>query len=148
APSSAARRRSTMTVRAAVVCLAAFVALGVGSGCEIHSCEEGAICHDEGRSRDGKKIEKMCVEYCGRLSICGAPQAEDFDDCVEACLDRFEYLPEQTRKLCECAEWSSCKDVTEGRCSDEPSGGRGSGGANGTAGSGNQAGSPHGTAGA
>jgi hypothetical protein len=120
---------------------AAFLALG--PGCDNEICEEGSVC------LDGEEVERFgareCLMYCARLSTCGAPQAEDFDGCVEDCEHRFKDAPRETAELCACSEWSACDDLVEGRCSRHPgAGGRdGSGGSStaGTAGQGGGAGS-------
>lgn len=121
-----------ITIRRAMLSLLAGVCLVTAAGCEITTCEEGAVCTDEDGTQRSEQ-ESSCVLYCGRLSVCGASQAEDFDDCVEACQERFERLPEQTAELCECAPWSRCEDVLEGRCSEgpPPGGGGGNGGGSG-----------------
>ena len=114
-----------MTIRMLIVSLSAtFVAISAALGCEIHTCEDGATCTDKDWGNDDRHVQ--CTTYCGRLSTCGAPQAEDFDDCVDACKTRFERLPEETHRLCECAPRSSCGDVIEGRCSPQPGGSGGS----------------------
>jgi hypothetical protein len=71
------------------------------------------------------------------MSVCGAPQATDFQDCIDACEARFELLPQQTARLCECIPRSRCEDVIDGRCTDP-----GSGGSSGTGGSQSTGGSP------
>ena len=113
-----------MTIRTILVCLSAAVStLFAAAACEIHNCEEGALCNEDWKDPDAHRAE--CTMYCGRLSVCGAAQARNFDDCLDACQERYQRLPEETRYLCACAERSSCGDVTEGRCS-EPSGSGGS----------------------
>jgi hypothetical protein len=126
------------------------------AGCNIENCEKGAFCGDGSRAGDwddGGDEHEQCVHYCERLSICGAPQARDFDECVESCEDRFDRLPEQTAELCACTPRSRCEDVIDGRCT--PTGGQGGtggtsatggspsyGGASTTGGSSNNGGSP------
>jgi hypothetical protein len=108
-----------MTIRTILVCVStAAVALFAAAACEINNCEEGASC-DDWRGSDSRRAE--CTNYCARLSVCGAAQGRDFDECIDACQDRYERLPEETHRLCACADASSCGDVTEGRCS-QPSG--------------------------
>jgi hypothetical protein len=113
------------------------LALFSGTGCNNTNCEQGAYCVDgePAPKRDGGR---ECLMLCGQLALCGAPQAEDFNACVADCDARFESDPEETAMLCACAEWSSCEDITNNRCSDRPhgSGGSGSGGASGASGSG------------
>lgn len=122
--------------------IVAWLALAAG-GCTIETCEQGAVCDkgDEigdapergGESNVGVHDETdQCLSYCDRLSVCGAPQAADFDACVNACKVRFERLPEQTAELCACIPHSRCEDVNEGRCSDDS----GAGGTSGSTGSG------------
>jgi hypothetical protein len=114
------------------------------SGCEIENCERGAHCGD-GEEHDGVDDDEreQCENYCVRVSICGGPGADDLDECIEACEVRFDILPKQTAELCACAEWSSCEDVNNGRCSDPGTGGSGgsSTGGSSTGGSSNQGGS-------
>ncbi|MGC4094019.1 MAG: hypothetical protein QM756_40140 [Polyangiaceae bacterium] len=113
-----------MTIRTLWVSLMlACGGLLAAAGCEIHNCEEGSTCGDDVDDSDSRTRE--CTSYCGRLSVCGAAQALDFGRCIDSCRDRYSRLPEETHKLCACAESSSCADVTEGRCSD-PSGSGGS----------------------
>jgi hypothetical protein len=114
------------------------------SGCTITTCEEGADCdgNDHGGRDDDDDEHEQCVSYCGRLSVCGAPQARDFDDCVEACEDRLEALPERTAELCACAERSRCEDVIDGRCTEPGSGGQGGSGGSSYGGSTSQGGAP------
>lgn len=111
-----------MSIRTTILSLAGFVLLAAGSGCEISHCERGAVCSDFNEDDEAAAGERdpraLCTAYCDRLDVCGGPQAEDFDDCVDACEKRFERTPERTRELCECAEWSRCADVVEGRCTD------------------------------
>jgi hypothetical protein len=115
------------------------------SGCNITTCEEGADCdgkdHD-GDSDDNDDEHEQCVSYCGRLSVCGAPQARDFEACVEACEERFEVLPERTAELCACAEQSRCEDVIDGRCTEPGTGGQGGSGGSSYGGSTSQGGAP------
>jgi len=125
-------------------------ALVVG-GCTIETCEQGAVCDkgdalpdgaeiggDSNVSTHGQSQTDQCLNYCDRLSVCGAPQANDFDACVKACKVRFEKLPEPTANLCACIPNSRCEDVIEGRCSDDSGGGgtSGSGGGGGSSGKG------------
>jgi len=129
--------------------IAAWLALATG-GCTIENCEQGAVCDkgDEiGESPErggegnasGHDENDQCLSYCDRLSVCGAPQAADFDACVNACKVRFERLPEQTAELCACIPQSRCEDVNEGRCSDASGAG---GTASGAGGSSSTGGSP------
>lgn len=115
-----------MTIRTLLVSLsAATVALLTSVACEIHTCEEGATCREDDWD-DDDHARAECTTYCGRLSVCGAKQARDFEACVDSCRDRYERLPEETHRLCSCAPVSSCGDVIEGRCT--PPGNDGSGG--------------------
>ena len=102
------------------------------AGCNIENCERGAYCGeraDKDYEDENADEHEQCLHYCERLSVCGAPQARDFDECVEACEDRFDELPEETAELCACTPRSRCEDVIDGRCSDGGSGGQsGSGG--------------------
>jgi hypothetical protein len=119
------------------------LALLSGAGCNNTKCEQGAYCVDgEG---EPKRPARECLMLCGQLALCDAPQAEDFNACVTDCDARFESEPEETAKLCACAEWSSCEDITKNRCSDRPP--HASGGASGT-GAGGSSGTSGGTAGA
>ena len=116
-----------MRIRTVFVSLsAAIVAMFATVACEIHTCEEGATCHDG--EWGGDQVHSECTSYCGRLSVCGAEQAHDFDKCVDSCQDRYERLPDETHRLCACAPASSCADVIEGRCSPPNPNGGGSGG--------------------
>jgi hypothetical protein len=119
------------------------VAMFVG-GCNIENCERGAHCMDgegDGDKDDGDEHEQ-CLQFCERMSVCGAPQANDFQACIAACEDRFEVLPQQTARLCECIPRSRCEDVIDGRCTDTGSGGSsGTGGSHSTGGSSSQGGS-------
>ncbi len=112
------------------------------AGCNIENCEKGAYCGDGSKSTGWDKDSDerdQCMHYCERLSICGAPQARDFDECVNTCEDRFERLPEETAELCACTPRSRCEDVIDGRCT--PSDGHGgSGGTSATGGSPGQGG--------
>jgi hypothetical protein len=112
------------------------------AGCNIENCEKGAYCGEgisKGRERDNDDEHEQCLHYCERLSVCGAPQARDFDDCVDACEERFDELPEETADLCACIPRSRCEDVIDGRCTG--SGGHGgSGGTSATGGSPGQGG--------
>lgn len=128
------------------------VAMSVG-GCSIENCEKGAHCTDgfgDDDDDDGDSEHEQCLELCERMSVCGAPQAKDFDDCVDACEARFQVLPEQTAELCECIPRSRCEDVIDGRCTEPGSGGTSgtggthSGGSHSTGGSSGDAGSPSG----
>lgn len=121
--------------------VACFV-LAVG-GCTIENCEQGAVCEKSDPQPEPPEIggdsnvsapsqTDQCLGYCDRLSVCGAPQANDFDGCVKACKVRFEKLPKQTADLCACIPSSRCEDVVEGRCSDDS----GSGGTSSSTGSG------------
>jgi hypothetical protein len=111
------------------------------TGCEIHSCEEGAVCSDTGHGDAPDFDEReLCIQYCARVSVCGGPQADDIDECIDACEDRFDFLPEETRELCECAPRSSCEDVNDGRCSDPGAGGSGGRGGSSAGGSANHGG--------
>jgi hypothetical protein len=125
-------------------------ALAVG-GCTIETCEQGAVCDKGDDSPDLPELggesnvsshdaTEQCLGYCDRLSVCGAPQAENFDACVSACKVRFENVPEQTARLCACIPRSRCDDVVEGRCSDD-SGTGGTSGSTGAGGSPNSGGS-------
>ncbi|MFZ5893712.1 MAG: hypothetical protein ACOY0T_21805 [Myxococcota bacterium] len=106
-----------MTIRTIVVSLSAVVAtLFAASACEIHNCEHGATCNEDDWEDDDHQHAE-CTSYCGRLSVCGAEQAGDFGKCVDSCRERYKRLPEETHRLCACAEASSCNDVIEGRCS-------------------------------
>jgi len=123
----------------------------VAGGCTIETCEQGAVCDKGEQSPDLPELggesnvsphdeTEQCLGYCDRLSVCGAPQAEDFDACVNACKVRFEHVPEQTAHLCSCIPSSRCEDVIDGRCSDDSgtggtSGSTGAGGASSTGGS-------------
>ena len=123
----------------------------VAGGCTIETCEQGAVCDKGEQSPDLPELggesnvsphdeTEQCLGYCDRLSVCGAPQAEDFDACVNACKVRFEHVPEQTARLCSCIPSSRCEDVIDGRCSDDSgtggtSGSTGAGGASSTGGS-------------
>ena len=109
-------------------------------GCEISNCEKGAFCGDGNDGAASSDEHEQCVGYCARVSVCGGAQADDFDDCVDACEERFEVLPEMTAELCKCAESSSCEDVREGRCSDPGSGGNGGSSAGGSHAGGSSAG--------
>ena len=116
------------------------VAMSVG-GCNIETCETGAHCMDgqkgDDDDDDGESEHDQCLALCERMSVCGAPQARDLDDCIDACEDRFEVLPAQTAELCECIPRSRCEDVIDGRCTDPGSGGSGgTGGSHATGGSG------------
>jgi hypothetical protein len=107
-----------------------------GSGCEIHTCEEGAKCAGRDDELDLRGNEPgdqqvQCIGYCARVNVCGGPRADDLDACVAACRGRFSVLPEETAKLCACAAHSSCSDVVEGRCSERPTSAGGSTGAGG-----------------
>jgi len=102
------------------------LALFSGSGCNNTNCEDGAYCVDG--ERTDKRPGRECVMLCGRLALCDAPQAQDFNACVADCDGRFESDPEQTAMLCACAEWSSCEDITRNRCSEPPPGSGGSSG--------------------
>jgi hypothetical protein len=117
-------------------------AMSVG-GCNIENCEKGAHCmdgfDDDDDDDDGASEHEQCLALCERMSICGAPQARDFEKCVDACEDRFEVLPQQTAELCACIPRSRCEDVIDGRCTAP-----GSGGAGGTGGSQANGGSGHG----
>jgi len=101
-------------------------------GCEISNCEKGAFCGDGNAGAGSREEHEQCIAYCGRVSVCGGAQADDFDECVEGCEDRFEVLPEATAELCRCAEQSTCEDVNEGRCSDPDTGGSGGSSAGGS----------------
>jgi hypothetical protein len=122
------------------------------SGCDIETCEEGASCAfsetgDAPKAPDADDHEQ-CLRYCVRVSVCGGSQADDIDECVEECETRFDVARTETAELCACAEWSSCEDVREGRCSDG-GGGRGgtsSRGGSSAGGSSNQGGSSAGGA--
>jgi hypothetical protein len=109
-------------------------------GCEISNCEKGAFCGDGNDGAGSREEHEQCIAYCGRVSVCGGSQADDFDECVEGCEDRFEVLPELTAELCRCAEWSTCEDVNEGRCSDPDTGGSGGSSAGGSSAGGSSAG--------
>jgi hypothetical protein len=120
------------------------------SGCNIENCEQGAVCeHDDdqppavgGKSSVSSQSEsQQCLNYCDRLSICGAPQAKDFDACVKDCKVRFARLPEQTAELCACISSSRCDDAIEGRCSTS-SGAGGSSGGSAAGGSSSKGGAP------
>jgi hypothetical protein len=140
-----------MSLRMTIATGAAAVGLIMGVGCNISTCEEGSDCDgdwDKDHENVAEETEK-CTVYCGRVSVCGGHQAGDFDGCVSSCEKRFEALPDETARICACAEWSSCSDVNEGRCSEEPSGSGGSascpGGCNtGSGGSSSSAGSSSG----
>jgi hypothetical protein len=112
-------------------------------GCEISNCEKGAFCGDGNDGAGSHEEHEQCIAYCGRVSVCGGSQADDFDECVEGCEDRFEVLPELTAELCRCAEWSTCEDVNEGRCSDPDTGGSGGSSAGGSSAGGSSAGGAH-----
>ncbi len=91
------------------------------SGCTIETCEEGADCTDGGGAGpwdppSNHDETELCLGYCNRLNVCGAPQAADFDACVAACEKRFEKLPDETEKLCTCMVDSLCEDAVQGRC--------------------------------
>lgn len=137
-----------MSIRTTIVSLAGFVLLAAGSGCEISHCEQGAVCTDEDEDDRGDQHgidpRVLCIAYCDRLDVCGAPQADDFDECVESCEERFDRSPERTLALCECAESSRCADVIEGRCTSKGTGtaGKGSGGRSNEGGSTNVSGGP------
>ncbi len=103
-----------MYLRMTFVSMTAFALLSALSACEIHTCEHGSTCTDW---KPSDEEHQACNAYCVRLSVCGAPQAQDLNECVNACLDRFEVSPTETRNLCECASTSVCGDVIEGRCS-------------------------------
>jgi len=128
-----------MSIRISIAALVTFAALAGGAGCNISHCEGGADCSPDGSDEKGQgDVDRgqICSEYCARVSICGGSQAHDFSGCVEACEARFEVLPEETERLCACAAWSSCGDVIEGRCSEDPQGGGGTTASGGTTGSG------------
>ena len=119
------------------------VAMSVG-GCNIENCERGAHCMDgEGDDdKDDRDEHEECLQFCERMSVCGAPQANDFQACIVACEDRFEVLPQQTARLCECIPRSRCEDVIDGRCTDTGSAGSsGTGGSHSTGGSSSYGGS-------
>lgn len=116
------------------------------AGCNIENCEKGAFCGD-GSSTGGDwdnngEEHAQCLDYCDRLSVCGAPQAKDFDECVTACEDRFDRLPEEMGELCSCTPRSRCEDVVEGRCTPGSGGQGGSGGTSATGGSPGNGGNP------
>lgn len=121
-----------MSIR--VIVAASFAGLfASGAGCDNTHCEEGAVCLD-GEETESRRADE-CLMYCARLSTCEAPQAEDFERCVNRCEKRFHEAPRETAELCACAEWSRCEDLAEGRCSPHPgasgSGGQGAGGSSG-----------------
>ncbi len=109
------------------------LALFSGSGCNNTNCQDGAYCGDGKRAPEHAGRE--CLMLCGRLALCDAPEAQDFNACVADCDARFESEPEQTAMLCACAEWSSCEDLSRKRCS-QPPGSGGSAGVGGASGSG------------
>ena len=94
------------------------------AGCDIHYCESDGDCIEPGAdkspNRDAADHHDQCVQYCGRVSVCGGEQAADIDVCASACEKRFVELPRETAELCACAEQSRCSDVVEGRCSTPP----------------------------
>jgi hypothetical protein len=125
----------------------AFLALSIGAaatGCTEENCDPNwQDCHEgppqysytgyvggtsSGSSQSFGDENQQCLNYCNRLSVCGAPQAQDFDTCVSDCKVRFERLPQQTAELCACIPQSRCEDAVEGRCSSGTSGGGGTGG--------------------
>jgi len=114
-----------------------------GAACNNTHCEEGAYCMD-GKPRPDH-AGRECLLLCGKLSACGAAEAADFDGCVADCEQRFESEPQTTAVLCACAEWSSCEDLSNRRCSDLP--GPGNGGAAGAGGNGGAGGSTAGGSG-
>ena len=121
------------------------------SGCTIETCEEGADCTDGGGAGPWEQPKndhetELCLGYCNRLNVCGAPQAADFDGCVAACEKRFEKLPDETEKLCSCMVDSLCEDAVEGRCTPKTPG-DGTGGSH-SAGGGSSTGGTHSTGGA
>jgi hypothetical protein len=137
------------------------LALSIGAaatGCMVEDCDPSwQTCHDQpryeyvdytgGTTNSGNTYgngsrtyneDNLCVEYCDRLSVCGASQARDLSSCVAACKDRFARLPQQTAELCACIPQSRCEDAVEGRCSPDTSGTGGSA----TAGGGGAPGAP------
>lgn len=125
------------------------LALSIGAaatGCMVENCDPSwETCHDQpryeyvdytgGTTNSGNTYgngsrtyneDNLCVEYCDRLSVCGASQARDLSSCVAACKDRFARLPQQTAELCACIPQSRCEDAVEGRCSPDTSGTGGS----------------------
>jgi len=137
------------------------LALSIGAaatGCMVEDCDPSwETCHDQPRYEyvdytggttnsgttygNGSRTyneDTLCVEYCDRLSVCGASQARDLSSCVAACKDRFARLPQQTAELCACIPQSRCEDAVEGRCSPDTSGTGGSA----TAGGGGAPGAP------
>ncbi len=78
-----------------------------------------SACNIENHESFGSDDEGLCVSYCARLSACGAKQADDIEDCIDACEDRFDHAYDYQRELCACSEWSSCEDLEDGRCSSE-----------------------------
>lgn len=139
---------STSIIRKIVAFLIATVPAGAAvSGCNI--CEDGAQCSDGGSGDAGQSTsqsqKQQCLNYCDRLSVCGASQAKDFDACVNSCETRFQELPAETAQLCACIPASLCEDAVEGRCTpgttstggtSSSGGSPGSGGTHATAGSG------------
>jgi hypothetical protein len=121
------------------------LALFSGAACHNTNCEQGAYCVDGEPAP--KRAGRECLLYCGKVGACGGDEAQDYDACVADCEARFESEPEETAVLCACAEWSSCDDVKQRRCSALPN--PNTGGAAGTGGnaSGGAAGSSGGAAG-
>lgn len=139
---------STSIIRKFIAFLIATVPAGTAvSGCNI--CEDGAQCSDAGSGDAGQSTnqsqKQQCLNYCDRLSVCGASQAKDFDACVNSCQTRFRELPAETAQLCACIPASLCEDAVEGRCTpattssggtSSTGGSPGSGGTHATGGSG------------
>jgi uncharacterized membrane protein YgcG len=117
-----------MSIRVSIVSVGFVCALFSGSGCNIETCEEGAVCGDDSKKDHGE--DKQCAVYCARVTICD-PNAVEFNDCVDTCESGFESDPEATAQLCACAEWSTCSDIVGGHCSAKP----GTGGTSGSGGS-------------
>jgi hypothetical protein len=117
-----------MSFKGRMEVIAGILAFFAGAGCEINHCETGANCEDEDKRGVGDE-RSQCVAYCGRISVCGGPRADNLEGCIDACEQRFRALPEETAALCACAPRSACSDVNEGRCSEgSPGSGAGAGG--------------------
>jgi hypothetical protein len=131
-----------MGIRVAVVSLAVVCALFTGSGCNIEHCEEGSTCKGDDDDSWNEGGGKECTMFCARLTLCGEV-GSGFQACVDECEASFQSDPQGQATLCACAEWSSCEDLSERKCSPKPSGSGGSGGGSG----GNAAGGASGSGG-
>ncbi|HEX6239919.1 MAG TPA: hypothetical protein VFZ61_03455 [Polyangiales bacterium] len=82
-------------------------ALGaLSAGCEITTCDEGAICLENDDS-----ASHHCSLLCRRLADCGRIDDDQRGACIDACEESYDRDSDDVEDYCECASDTTCRNL-------------------------------------